>query len=167
MQKFVIPVIEGLALFSCSVFGALWVNEPNGPYEPAFAVSGLILVATELYRRYRGKLYFKDKEKEISLTSLASKLDQIGVGLDSEKNMRAVKFLSESGTGNEHFKDFLLWYFPDIETAIISIFKSNTFDDFCVDNNITVNVVDDSKEKELFMDIKKKKYKGVYLLVRQ
>ena len=157
MHKSIIPIIEGLALFGCTVFGVLWINEPDGPFEPPFALSGLVLVATEIYRRYRSK------DKETSLASLEGKLNQLSVGLDSEKNMRAVTFLSESGTGNEHFKDFLLWYFPNIETAIISIFKSKTFDNFCIDNNITVNVVDDGKERELYMDIKNKKIRGYTL----
>ncbi len=148
MHKAIIPTIEGLALFGCAVFGVLWINDPSGPYEPPFAVFGLVLVAAEIYRRYRGK------DKETSIASLEGKLDQLSVGLDSEKNMRAVNFLSEDGYGNAHYKDFLLWAFPNIEKAIISIFKSSSFDDLCKNNNITLTIIDNDKDQELFVKIK-------------
>jgi len=54
MNKRLIPFIEGLSFLTCLVLGILWIRNPSGPYEPPFAVISLILVATELYRRYGG-----------------------------------------------------------------------------------------------------------------
>lgn len=73
MKNLIIPIIESLALLSCLVFGVLWINEPNGPYEPPFAVSGLVFVAIELYRRYRGKLFKKNEIVNHSILDIDSK----------------------------------------------------------------------------------------------
>lgn len=90
MKRLIIPIIEGLALLSCLVLGVLWLNTPNGPYEPPFAISGLIFIATELYRRYKGKLF---PEEEIVIHS---KLD-----IDS-KNTLFARFINSgnSKSGN-------------------------------------------------------------------
>ena len=87
------------------------------------------------------------------LKEIAGKLDQIGAGLDSDKNMRAVKYLSESGYGNQHYKEFLLWAFPNIEKGIIAAFKNTSFDDLCKNNGIAVEVIDDDKGRELFLEV--------------
>lgn len=73
MKNMIIPIIESLALFCCLVFGALWINDPSGPYEPPFAVSGLFFVATEFYRRYRGKLFKKNEVAKHSILDIDSK----------------------------------------------------------------------------------------------
>ena len=51
----IIAFIEVSSFILCLVLGAFWIKDPSGPYEPPFAVSGLVLVGTELYRRYRKK----------------------------------------------------------------------------------------------------------------
>lgn len=90
MKRLIIPVVEGLALLSSVVFGVLWIKTPDGPYEPPFAVSGLIFVATELFRRYRGKLFPVEKIQN------HSKLDI------NSKNTLIARFISSgnSKTGN-------------------------------------------------------------------
>jgi len=50
--RLIIPIIEALSILFCIVFGILWIKNPNGPYEPPFAVAGLVLVIFEFYRRY-------------------------------------------------------------------------------------------------------------------
>ena len=55
MKKWVIPTTEIIATIVCILFGILWLQNPDGPYEPPFAVSSFVLVITELYRRYSKK----------------------------------------------------------------------------------------------------------------
>jgi hypothetical protein len=86
-----------------------------------------------------------------ALKEIARKLDHIGVGLDSEKNMRAVKFLLEGGYGNQHYKDFLLWAFRNLEEGIVAAFKSSSFDSLCKDNGIIIETIEDSQGRELFL----------------
>jgi hypothetical protein len=46
-----ITIVEIFAIVCCLIFGLLWIISPDKPYEPPFAVSGLVLVITEFYRR--------------------------------------------------------------------------------------------------------------------
>lgn len=62
MNKFIIPIIEAIALLFAMVFGGLWLYYPDAPYEPPFAVSCFVLVIADLMRRYGGGLF---KKKEI------------------------------------------------------------------------------------------------------
>jgi GTPase SAR1 family protein len=50
--RLIIPILEALSILFCIVFGILWIKNPSGPYEPPFAVAGLVLVIFEFYRRY-------------------------------------------------------------------------------------------------------------------
>ncbi|MDO9365226.1 MAG: hypothetical protein Q7T58_02630 [Methylotenera sp.] len=52
-----IVAIEAFAFGMSVVLGVLWMVNPNGSYEPFLAVTGLLLVATEAYRRYEGRLF--------------------------------------------------------------------------------------------------------------
>ena len=104
----------------------------------------------DLIAHFRGK---RMSDASPTLTEIAGRLDQIGAGLDSEKNMRAVKYLSESGFGNQHYKSFLLWAFPNLEKAIVAAFKSSSFDNLCKQNRITIDIIDDSKDRELYLEV--------------
>jgi len=59
-MKLALVIIEIAALLVCIIFGYLWIQKPDGPYEPLFTVSGLVFVVTELYRRYKGKIFRKE-----------------------------------------------------------------------------------------------------------
>jgi len=52
-----IVAIEAFAFGMSVVLGVLWMVKPNGSYEPFLAVTGLLFVATETYRRYEGRLF--------------------------------------------------------------------------------------------------------------
>lgn len=53
----VIFVAEALALIASAIFGFAAVFNRDGTYGALFGVTGLIFVATEMYRRYGGKLF--------------------------------------------------------------------------------------------------------------
>lgn len=53
----VVVSIELLAGLATLVLVALWVREPNGPYEPYLAAAGVVFAVTEMYRRYEGRLF--------------------------------------------------------------------------------------------------------------
>ena len=99
--------------------------------------------------------FFWDKRKtspQVPLDEIARKIDQIGVGLDSEKNVRAIKYLNEQGFGNRHYKEFLVWAFGNIEKAVIAAYAAKSFDDLCESNGITVNLKGDSEYKEFYTE---------------
>jgi hypothetical protein len=53
----VIASVELTAFLASIVLAILWVREPSGPYEPYFAVTALLFLVTEAFRRYEGKLF--------------------------------------------------------------------------------------------------------------
>lgn len=59
-MKIFTGVIEVVALISCITLGYFWIKNPDGPYEPPFAIAGLVFVATEFYRRNEGKLFKRE-----------------------------------------------------------------------------------------------------------
>ena len=52
----IIPFVEVISIILSVVFGWLWINNPSGPYEPPFAMAGLIFLITEFYRRHQKKI---------------------------------------------------------------------------------------------------------------
>jgi uncharacterized protein YxeA len=58
MSRKVLIIITELVAFTASVaLGIIWTANPSGSYEPFIVVTGLAFVATELYRRYEGRLF--------------------------------------------------------------------------------------------------------------
>lgn len=57
IRTHVVVAIELLAGLATVVLVALWLREPNGPYEPYLAAAGVAFAATEIYRRYEGRLF--------------------------------------------------------------------------------------------------------------
>lgn len=133
MKRLIIPVVEGLALLSSVVFGVLWIKTPDGPYEPPFAVSGLIFVATELFRRYRGKLFPVEKIQNHSKLDINSKNTLIARFISSGNSKTGNMCLAFYGmtivnTSNEPYtvKDVTLRYqlkgreYSDISHVVIT-----------------------------------------------
>jgi hypothetical protein len=56
-----IAKLELGAIIALVILGILWMLDPDGPYEPYLAFSGLVFVCTEFYRRYK-----VDNEAEIT-----------------------------------------------------------------------------------------------------
>lgn len=52
MKRFVIPAIELCGLIAAAYFGVQWYMHPNGNYEAAFALSGVIAFLSEWFRRH-------------------------------------------------------------------------------------------------------------------
>lgn len=84
MYKIIIPIIEVLALLICTIFGLLWLNNPSGPYEPPFALSSLVFIATELLRRYRKKSFSQKTPSIHAELNIDSKNTLITRFVDSE-----------------------------------------------------------------------------------
>jgi hypothetical protein len=132
MKRFIIPLIEGLALLSSVVFGVLWIKTPQGPYEPPFAISGLIFVATELFRRYKEKL-FPAKIQDYSKLDINSKNTLVARFISSGNSKSDYMCLAFYGmkivnTSNEPYtvKDVILRYqlkgkeYSDISYVVIT-----------------------------------------------
>lgn len=49
--------MEVTAFLASVVLAILWIRAPSGPYEPFFAATALLFLATEAFRRYDGKLF--------------------------------------------------------------------------------------------------------------
>lgn len=47
--------LEILALIASAVFGLLWLRNPAASWEPAFALSGLVFIGAETFRRVRSR----------------------------------------------------------------------------------------------------------------
>jgi hypothetical protein len=54
-RNIVTGIIEILALVLCVTFGVIWYLNPEGNWEPPFALFTLFFIATELFRRYGPK----------------------------------------------------------------------------------------------------------------
>jgi hypothetical protein len=52
MKRFFIPAIELCGLIAAIYFGVQWYLHPNGNYEAAFALSGVIAFLSEWFRRH-------------------------------------------------------------------------------------------------------------------
>lgn len=48
---------EGIAFIFCVGATILWILDPSGPYAPYFTASTLIFIATDVARRYEGKVF--------------------------------------------------------------------------------------------------------------
>lgn len=53
----VILAVETAAFVASVGLAVLWMNSPSGPYEPFFAGTALLFVATEGFRRYDGRVF--------------------------------------------------------------------------------------------------------------
>jgi hypothetical protein len=53
----VIVGVEIAAFVGSVILAVLWMASPSGPYEPYFAATALLFLATEGFRRYEGKLF--------------------------------------------------------------------------------------------------------------
>lgn len=49
--------VEIVAFVASIVLAGLWMYDPSGPYEPFFAATALLFLATEGFRRYEGKIF--------------------------------------------------------------------------------------------------------------
>jgi len=87
MGKYAIPTIEVIALIACVIFGVLWLNNPNGSYEPLMAISGLVFIATEGIRRYRENRESKVIPKKHSLIEINSKNTLFARFIDKSNKM--------------------------------------------------------------------------------
>lgn len=45
-------VVEAISFCLLIILGIMWINNPDGPYEPSIAVVGFIFLGLEIYRRY-------------------------------------------------------------------------------------------------------------------
>lgn len=63
-EKFIIS-IEVISILLSFVFGFLWLKNPNGAYEPPFAVVGFFFVLCEFLRRNSKKKSVNLKDKEL------------------------------------------------------------------------------------------------------
>lgn len=52
MKSFVVPAVELCGLIAVAYFGVQWYLHPNGNYEAAFALSGVIVLLSEWFRRH-------------------------------------------------------------------------------------------------------------------
>lgn len=117
MNKLIIPVIEVLALLSSVVFVILWLNNPSGPYEPPFALSTLIFIATEFFRRYKRKIFTPKIQQNHAMLDIDSKNTMIAriasSGSSKPRNMCLVFYVMKIvNSSNISFivKDVILRY---------------------------------------------------------
>lgn len=54
MKRFVVPALELCGLVAAIYFGVQWYLNPNGNYEAAFALSGVVALLAEWFRRHLG-----------------------------------------------------------------------------------------------------------------
>lgn len=54
MKRFVVPAFEFVGLIAAIYFGVQWYLNPNGNYEAAFALSGVVALLAERFRRHLG-----------------------------------------------------------------------------------------------------------------
>lgn len=57
IRTHLIVAIEVGAFLASIVLASFWISEPTGPFEPYFAATALVFLATEAIRRYEGKLF--------------------------------------------------------------------------------------------------------------
>lgn len=56
-RTYVTVAVEIAAFLASVILAVLWMNIPSGPYEPYFAATALLFLATELFRRYEGRVF--------------------------------------------------------------------------------------------------------------
>lgn len=57
VRTYIILAVELAAFVASLVLAALWMYNPDGPYEPYFAATALLFLVTEGFRRYEGKIF--------------------------------------------------------------------------------------------------------------
>ena len=57
IRTHVIVAVEGGAFLAFLVLAALWMQNPQGPFEPYLVGTSLLFLATEIFRRYEGRLF--------------------------------------------------------------------------------------------------------------
>lgn len=133
MIKLIVPAIEVLALISSIVFGVLWLRNPSEPYEPPFALSTLVFIATELFRRYKEKLFPQKTQPNHSKLDIDSKNTLIARFISSGNSKSGNMCLAFYGmkivnSSNDPYtvKDVILRYqlkgkeFSDISHVVIT-----------------------------------------------
>lgn len=60
LVKILFGIIEVIAVITCIVVGYKWANDPEGNYEPWLFLTGLIFVASDIFRRYGNAIFSKD-----------------------------------------------------------------------------------------------------------
>jgi len=103
-----------------------------------------------------GQPVTKERDVETQLREITQKLNLLTSTNDPKKSVRAIKFLSEAGYGNKHYRDFLLWAFPEFEDGLLAALKSRSFDELCEENSIPIRIVPAGEEQTLFDDFYRK-----------
>lgn len=56
-RTYITIAIEIAAFLTSVILAVLWMNTPSGPYEPYFAATALLFLATEWFRIYEGRVF--------------------------------------------------------------------------------------------------------------
>jgi len=97
-----------------------------------------------------------ERNVEAQLREITKKLDLLTSANEPRKSVRAIKFLSEGGYGNKHYRDFLLWAFPEFEDGLLAALKSRSFDELCEESSIRIRIVPANEEQTVFDDFYRK-----------
>lgn len=56
-RTYVTVAVEIAAFLASVILAVLWMDTPSGPYEPYFAATALLFLATDWFRRYEGRVF--------------------------------------------------------------------------------------------------------------
>ena len=137
-----------ISLNSLALLGAIvWIFK-NPDFEPVITSCVLLIALIGQVIKYSKKSNEGDKRQE----KLLDHLEKLTHNFTQEKQLRATRFLEQSGYGNEKYKSFIEFAFDNIEKGIIEFFKSKDFDDLCKVNNIVIQVLTEKPFLEFWLN---------------
>lgn len=157
MSKFsaITLILNAIAL----VAAASWLYSSHD-FEPLITCIALIASLSGQVHSIR-----TSKADSIALRTLSTfqrdfsaHLSRTESGFNQEKQVRAARFITQNGQGNETFKRFLNFLFPSLDIGLLNAYKHKIFEDLCSEAGVRLEIMIDSDvEKFWLKDFQKEK----------